>query len=153
MAERKIHAWALGITITIVLFLISTIALTIIISQEEYHLVTDNYYDKDLGYQKHIDTRKRTEALEQQPVVEIDRESKTCIISFPPRDRYDGISGELTFFRISDSKIDVTRPLQLNSEGRQHVSVSGLQLGQWILKMTWNEKGQEFYLEQRLYLQ
>jgi hypothetical protein len=153
MADKKIHIWAVGITITIILFLISTIVLTVIISQQEYHLVTDNYYEKDLRYQDRIETKKRTDALEQRPVIEIDRESRVCIISYPPRERYDDISGEVTFFRISDAKNDVTRPLQLNSEGRQHISVSALPLGQWIVKMTWVEQGEEFYLEQRVYLQ
>ena len=153
MAEPKIHIWAVGITIVIVVFLISTIALTIIISQEDYHLVTEDYYQKDQSYQKQIDTQERTKQLAQLPVLSVDREAKTCVISFPERKSYEGISGEIMFFRISDATRDVTRPLQLNSEGRQHVSVSGLQSGQWIVKMNWTEEGQEYYLEERIYLQ
>ncbi len=153
MPEPKIHIWAVGITITIVLFLIGTIVLTVIVSQEEFHLVTEDYYEKDLSYQKQIETQVRTKALEQCPVLSVDREAKTCVVSFPARERYEGITGEITFFRISDAKRDVTHALQLNSEGRQHISVSGLQSGQWIVKMKWTEDGKEYYLEERVYLQ
>jgi hypothetical protein len=150
---KKIHGWALGITIFIVLFLITMIGLTIFVSQQEYHLVTENYYEKDLGFQNEIDTRQRTRERDQLPVVQLDREAKVCILSFPPRASYEDITGEVTFFRISDARSDEVRTLRLNDEGRQHISVSGLQTGQWILKLQWKEDGQDYYLEQRLYLQ
>ncbi|HOJ02723.1 MAG TPA: FixH family protein [Bacteroidota bacterium] len=153
MAKRTYHPWAVGITIVIVVFLIVSIGLTIIISQEDYHLVTDDYYEKDLRFQEKMETRKRTKELDIKPVISIDREAKTCILSFPPRESYDGIAGSVEFFRISDATRDVTRPLQLNSEGRQVLSVSGLHSGQWIVKLTWTESGTEYYLEERIYLQ
>ena len=150
---RKIHPWALGISIVIVVFLILSIGLTIIVSQEEYHLVQEDYYEKDQGYQEEIDSRKRTGQLDAKPEITVDREAKSCTIQFPERERYDGIGGDITFFRIDDAAHDTEHALRLNDEGKQHISVSGMQAGQWIVKLRWNEGGEDYYLERRVYLQ
>ncbi|MFZ1731573.1 MAG: FixH family protein [Bacteroidota bacterium] len=152
-AKRVYHPWAVGITIVIVVFLIATITLGIYISQQHYDLVTQNYYEKDLGYQKQIDTQQRTNALGDKPALELDRTAKVCNVAFPARPDYRGISGDVTFYRISDAAHDVTHTLSLNSEGRQYISVSGLQPGQWIAKLRWMESEKEYYIEERMYLQ
>ncbi|MBN1446355.1 MAG: FixH family protein [Bacteroidetes bacterium] len=153
MVKRKIHPWALGISIVIVVFLVASIALTVIISQEDIHLVQEDYYEKDLKYQQEIDSRKRAEALEQKPEIILDRTAQSCSIRFPERERYDAIGGEVTFFRISDAAHDRVIPLRLGEDGKQYISVSGMASGQWVLKLKWNEGGREFSMEQRLYLQ
>jgi hypothetical protein len=153
MTKRKIHPWALGISIVIVGFLVASIALTVIISQVDVHLVQEDYYEKDLKYQEEIDSRKRAGALESKPEITLDRTAKSCTIRFPERDRYDDIGGEVTFFRISDAAHDIVIPLRLDDNGSQHISVSGMTSGQWVLKLRWNEGGRDFSMEQRVYLQ
>ncbi|MBE0642464.1 MAG: FixH family protein [Bacteroidetes bacterium] len=152
-AKRVYHPWAVGTTIVIAVFLVATITLVVIISQQDYDLVTQNYYEKDLGYQKEIDTRQRTGALDEKPRLELDRTAKVCNVSFPSRADYSGISGEVVFYRISDANRDLRHPLSLTPEGRQYISVSGLQPGQWIAKLRWTEGGQEYYIEERIYLE
>lgn len=149
---RVYHPWAVGITIVIVVFLIATITLGIVISQQDYDLVTQNYYEKDLGYQKEIDTRQRTNALSERPALALDRAAKVYNVTFPTRTDYRGIQGEVIFYRISDASHDVTHALSLNAEGRQFISVSGMQSGQWIAKLRWKENGKEYYVEERMYL-
>ena len=151
--SKRPHPWAIGITVVIVVFLITTITGVIIISQQEYSLVTENYYEKDQTYQQEIDVRERTRALGERPVIDYDSEAKTCTVRFPEREAYGGIDGTLTFFRISSARGDRNHPLALSAEGVQHVSVSDLQSGQWIVKLRWTENDKEFFLEQRLYLQ
>lgn len=150
--KRIYHPWAVGISAFIVLFLIATITLVVIVSQQDYDLVTQNYYEKDHGYQNEIETRRRTNALEEKPRLELDRAAKVCNIIFPVRPDYAGINGELTLYRISDAARDLHHPIMLDTQGRQFISVSDLQSGQWIFKLRWNEGGEEFYLEERLYL-
>jgi hypothetical protein len=152
--EKKTRQpWAIGITVVIVVFLIATITLVIVISQQDYSLVTENYYEKDLTYQQEIDTRVRTRDLAEKPVIALDRAAKSCSITFPARAQYDDVQGTVTFFRISSARSDHIVPLQLNSSGAQHISVSGLQAGQWILKLRWKEEEREYFMEERMYLQ
>jgi hypothetical protein len=151
--KRVYHHWAIGISIVIVVFLIATITLGIVISQQDYDLVTQNYYEKDLGYQKEIDTRQRTSELGDKPTLELDRNAKVYNVTFPVRADYSGIRGEVVFYRISDASHDVTHPLSLDARGRQFISVSGMSSGQWITKLRWMENGVEYYVEERMYLQ
>lgn len=151
--RTKRQPWAIGITVVIITFLIATIALTIFVSQQQYSMVTDNYYEKDLVYQQEIDTRARTNAMDGKPEILFDREARSCTVLFPPRAHYDDLAGSITFFRISDARGDKTIPLLLNAEGKQHISVSGFAAGQWILKFRWTDGGKEYFFEQRLYLQ
>ncbi len=152
-ARSKRQPWAIGITAVIIVFLAVTITLVIVVSQQEYSLVTDNYYEKDLAYQQEIDTRIRTRDLDEKPAIVLDRAAKSCSISFPARERYEDISGTVTFFRISSARGDYSVPLALNAEGKQHISVSGLAAGQWIFKFRWTEGDEEYFLEERMYLQ
>jgi nitrogen fixation protein FixH len=152
-SRAKRQPWAIGITAVIIIFLIVTISGTIYISQQKYSLVTENYYEKDRTYQQEIDTRTRTQAMDGKPEILFDREARSCTVTFPLRPRYDDLTGTITFFRISDAGDDKSIPLQLNSEGKQHISVSGFQSGQWILKFRWTDGGKEYFFEQRLYLQ
>ncbi|MCB2204530.1 FixH family protein [bacterium] len=150
--KTKRQPWAVGITIVIVVFLIATVSVVLFISNQEYSLVTENYYEKDLAYQDEIDARQRTQQLDLKPAVVLDREAKSCSISFPERDDYNGITGTVTFFRISSARGDLVLPLELNSEGKQHISVSGLDPGQWIFKFRWMDNGEAYSMEKRMYL-
>lgn len=151
--KRGLHPWAVGITAVIVVFLVATITVVLIVSQQDYHLVTQNYYEKDRGYQDEIDTRERTRALAEKPRLELDPTAKVCILHFPARPRYDGITGELLFYRISDAAGDSRHAIALDAQGRQYVSVSALRTGQWIAKLRWSEAGVNYALEQRMYLE
>lgn len=156
MSEQKTgrvyHPWAVGITAVIVIFLIATITVAVVVSQQDFDLVTQNYYEKDLGYQKEIDTRKRTAALAEKPALALDRAAKTLAIAFPSRADYRRIQGGIILYRISDAARDLRHPLALDTAGRQSISVRGMQSGQWIAKLRWTEEGSEYYLEERVYL-
>lgn len=151
-SKRVYHPWAVGITVFIVFFIVATIALVIFVSRQHYDLVTENYYAKDQAWQTEIDTRQRTEVLAEKPVLELDREALVLNISFPRRESYDNIQGEITFYRISDAARDQRHPLLLDNRGRQFISVSAMQRGQWIARLRWTEDGEEYYMEQRIYL-
>ena len=151
--RSKRQPWAVGITVVIITFLIVTITGVIYISQQKYSLVTENYYEKNLTYQQEIDTRLRTQAMDGKPEILFDREARSCTVIFPPRSHYGDLTGTITFFRISDARSDRSIPLKLNTEGKQHISVSGFAAGQWILKFRWTDGDEEYFFEQRLYLQ
>lgn len=149
---KKMHPWALGISAFIVLFLIVTITVVIIVSQQDYHLVTKDYYEKDRSYQQEIDAKRRATDQTSRPRISIDRAAKTCVLQFPKAKNYVGISGTATLFRISDARQDLSTPIALNSTGTQYISVSSLPPGQWILKLRWREDGKDYSLDERVYL-
>lgn len=150
--KRTYQPWAVGITVFIVFFIVATITLGIFISGQHYDLVTQNYYEKTLVYQDEIDARQRTTALAERPYLVLDRTAKVCNIVFPARADFSAVAGDLTMYRISDAASDLRHDLALDAAGRQYISVSSLQPGQWIFKLRWEEAGLDYYLEERMYL-
>lgn len=151
-AGQKYPRWAVGISVFIGFFVVATVTLVLFISNQHYDLVTTNYYEKDLAYQKEIEARQRTNALPEKPRLELDRTAKVCNLIFPGRADYATITGELSMYRISDAAHDLRHPIALDAAGRQYISVSGLQPGQWIFKLRWKEGGLDYFLEERMYL-
>lgn len=151
MAAR-IHPWALGITIVIVVFLAATITVTVWIGGQDVNMVRKDYYEKDQRFQSEYEVRQRTAALERKPAITLDDTRRLCMLRFPEGMSPDSITGEVTFFRADNDRSDFTRPLALGADGTQQFSLGTLARGQWIVKLRWTQRGSEYYLEERLFL-
>jgi hypothetical protein len=84
---------------------------------QDVSLVSDNYYEKSLVYQDEIDNQNRTKSLDEQ--VKINFNGEVINILFPSTYLDKNISGEIYFYRPSNSKLDFKLPLELNEEGNQ----------------------------------
>jgi nitrogen fixation protein FixH len=147
------HPWAVGVTVVVVAFPLVFVGLAVWMSSIDVPLVRKDYYERDLQYQKEIDTRKRTNALPAQPEILLAADYATCTVAFPPADSYRDISGTLSFYRVDDNRRDFDVALQLDAAGRQDVATDRMNTGQWIVKLRWNTGGDEYYLEKRIYKQ
>ena len=49
--------WGLGVTVFLILFVISNLVFLFVISSENFDMVEENYYDKGLNYQDKIDLK------------------------------------------------------------------------------------------------
>ncbi len=109
--------WGTGIVIGIIVFVVVTITMTVIFMTQDVSLVSDNYYEKSLSYQDEIDKQNRTNSLDDQ--VKINFNGEVINILFPFDYLNENISGEIYFYRPSNSKLDFKMPLELNEEGNQ----------------------------------
>lgn len=144
--NRRIN-WGTGIVIGIVVFVVSSISMTIIFMTQDVSLVSDNYYEKSLSYQDEIDKQSRTKSLDEQVMINFNGEAIN--ISFPSEYLTKDISGEIFFYRPSDPKLDFKIPLHL-VEGNQVVPVSRLEKGFWRLKLNWEMDGNKYYNEKAI---
>jgi len=150
--KGKIHPWALGISILIALFIIGTVILVIVISSEHYSLVEEDYYEEELVYQEQIDRLKRTQALEDKPAISFDQSSVSCTLLFPDSTTGSDVRGKIHFFRVSDSRHDFSRDIHLDESGREQYDMRDRESGQWIVKLSWGENGEGYYLEERIFI-
>jgi len=63
--------WGTGLVIAMAVMIGGMVTLVTIAVRQDYDLVEDNYYQKSVDYQQHIEKVKRTDALEQnhfQPI-------------------------------------------------------------------------------------
>ena len=122
--------------------------MTVIFMTQDVSLVSDNYYEKSLTYQDEIDKQSRTKSLDEQVIINFNGKVITVLFS----DDYlrKNISGEIYFYRPSNSSLDFKLPLQVSEEGKQLISVEKLEKGFWRVKLNWMMNGNEYYNERAI---
>lgn len=139
--------WGKGILLTIIAFVGFILTLVVIsVRQDDIHLVTDNYYEKELKYQDHINRETSAAELDREVLV-FDAVSKSMILDLPI-----GAKGTLKLFRPSDERLDQDLSLDIQDEGKTNVSLEKLKSGYWRVQLTWTENGVDFYQEKKISL-
>jgi len=138
-------SWGTGIAIGIIVFVVISITMTVIFMTQDVSLVSDNYYEKSLSYQDEIDKQSRTKSLDEQ--VKINFNGEVINIMFPTIYLNKELSGEIYFYRPSNSKLDFKLPLELNEEGNQMILVKNFEKGFWRMKLNWMMDGNGYYSE------
>lgn len=144
---KKIN-WGTGIAIGIIVFVVISVTMTVIFMTQDVSLVSDNYYEKSLTYQDEIDKQSRTNLLDEQ--VKINFNEEIINILFPVEYLNKNISGEIYFYRPSDSKLDFKMPLDLNEEGNQMILIKDFEKGFWRVKLNWTMNGNGYYNERAI---
>ncbi|MBK9098391.1 MAG: FixH family protein [bacterium] len=143
--------WGTGIVIGIIAFVVISVSMTVIFMTQDVSLVSDNYYEKSLTYQDEIDKQSRTQSLDEQ--VKINFNGEIINILFPVEYLNKNISGEIYFYRPSDSKLDFKLPLDLSEEGNQMILVKDFEKGFWRMKLNWMMNGNGYYNERAVTIQ
>ena len=129
--KNKIN-WGTGILIGIIIFILITVTMTIIFMNQDVSLVSDSYYEKSLVYQDEIDKRSRTKSLDEQ--VKINFDGTVITILFPSDYSSKKLTGEVYFYRPSNSSLDFKLPLLVSKKGSQIIPVERLEKGFWRIK-------------------
>ncbi|HMU44002.1 MAG TPA: FixH family protein [Ignavibacteriaceae bacterium] len=143
--------WGTGILITIIVFMIITLGTVFTFMNEKVDLVTDNYYKKELKYQKQIDKLNRTHDMRMD--VDIQLSNNGIVLSFPDSISRGQISGNVFLYRPSDSRYDVKLPVQINENGQMIISTEKLIKGFWKVKVEWSVDSDSFFSENSLIIQ
>ncbi|MDO8968641.1 MAG: FixH family protein [Algoriphagus sp.] len=139
--------WGKGILLTIIAFVGFILTLVVIsVRQDDIHLVTENYYEKEIKYQDQIDRETSAAGLDRE-VLLFDSQSKSMVLDLPV-----GAKGNLQLFRPSDARLDQELALDIQEEGKTTVSLDKLKSGYWKVQLTWTENGTDFYQEKKISL-
>ncbi len=137
--------WGFGIVVSFIIFGIGTFIMVYISMSTTVDLVTEDYYEKELKYQDHIQLVKSTNALEKP--VSIELFDASVKISYPDIADHEKYSGTIYFFRPSNSKGDFVRTVTLDSTRSQFFPLSEFTPGLWRAKISWNVGTLQFYSE------
>lgn len=139
--------WGKGILLTIIAFVGFIMTLVVIsVRQDDIHLVTENYYEKEIKYQDQIEREKSAAELDREVLI-FDSQSKSMLLDLPV-----GAKGNLQLFRPSDARLDQELELDITQEGKTTVPLEKLKSGYWRIQLTWTENGVEFYEEKKISL-
>lgn len=139
--------WGKGILLTIIAFVGFILTLVIIsVRQDDIHMVTENYYEKELKYQDQIDRETSAAGLDRDVLV-FDAQAKSMVLDLPV-----GAKGSLKLFRPSDERLDQELSLDILELGKTTVPLEKLKSGYWKVQLTWTENGVDFYQEKKISL-
>ena len=137
--------WGTGITLFYSLFMLTMIYMVYQSTQVDRNLVVDNYYEKDLKYQSHLDKLNNASALKTDLGIFQNKEENYLRFTFP-KELVD-ISGDILFYRPSDNSKDFNQSIELDETYEIKISTFELQKGTWKVKVNWEGGEVQYYKE------
>lgn len=112
--------------------------------QQDFDLVTEDYYAQEVSFQEQIDRQNNVANLAQKPSWEI--QSNHFLLSFPNALE----QGKIIFFRPSDDALDFEVALQLNEQRQQKVALDKFKKGIYNIQLSWSDKKDDYYIEEQI---
>lgn len=142
--------WGTGIVIFIGLFMTFMITLVYKCTEQTVDLVSADYYDKEIQFQKQINRINNSAALKSQIVVTA--ENGTVNVQFPEVFKGIKLLGNITFFKPDNASHDFEIPINLDGELLQSIPSTKLASGRWNVKVNYNDGDKEYYAEDKINL-
>lgn len=113
----------------------------------DHELVTEDYYEQELAYQKEIDAKKNAAELKAKLVIAKSEEG--LIVNFPENFNPKKITGKVSLYRPSDRHLDFNFPISL-SNTHLHIPDNRLIDGRWDIAIKWQHEGKTFLHKEKL---
>jgi len=136
--------WGTKIVIGLAIFMISIVALGIIMtSGKKDALVENDYYEKGINYDKDYNREEQMKHDHAKPELKVAEEK--IILTFK-----DEATGTAKLIRMADKNLD--RKLNFKSDASNQVVIpsSALQKGSWKLSIEWVSKDKSYLYEQEI---
>jgi len=143
--------WGTGIVIALVVMISGMIFLVSIAIRQDYDLVDNDYYQKSVNYQQHIEEVKNTAALAE--IIKFDQSADTLKITFPNLGNAQEYTGEIHFYSPVEEKRDKTIKLKLDDSFAQSIDLKSLKSGRYTVKIDWSANKVSYYQEEEIVLQ
>ncbi len=140
--------WGYKIFIGYSLFVIGILFLVIKANQQNYDLVTENYYEAELKYQDVIDQKSRVAALSAPP--KISHTVNSVSIHLPGEFTNKNVKGEIYLYRPSDASKDIRKSFS-TGECFYQVNLQKELSGSYQVNLSWEANGKTFLHESRIF--
>lgn len=139
-------SWGYKIAAVYILFVIGILYLVYRASNEDYDLVTEDYYGAELKYQTVIDQKERVARLSTPPQMAVN--DGKLQVQLPSE--FDGkpTEGELYLYCPADDRNDLRRNFNI-TEGAFSLKLPATIKGLFEIKLTWKADGQTYFHEQK----
>lgn len=142
--------WGTGLAIGMALFIGFILFFVIKISTDkkyDYDLVTEEYYKREMVYQKEIDAEKNSNTLNGNIIGE--KTEAGWMLTFPKNLEYDKISGTIFLYRPSNKNLDFQQPLKL-SDSNLLIPDELLIAGRWNTIVQWSYEGKDYLYKKEI---
>lgn len=142
--------WGTGIVIAIIGFIAFIMYFVITMSTDNtysHDLVTEKYYQKELGFQNEIDAEKNANNLKEK--ITVQRTEKGLKIDFPKTFKPQEIKGKVFLYRPSNKQLDFEIPISI-SNTYLLVPEKRLVDGRWNINIGFKYKSKEYLVKKEI---
>ena len=115
--------------------------------QQNFELVSKDYYKDEIAYQQWIDGTKNANKISK---VLIEQSTDAVTIKLPNELNGMSIKGDVWFYCATNSAKDKRMPLQVDEQGNMTVPKTILATVGYEVKINWTANNQQFYHTQNL---
>lgn len=142
--------WGTGIALTLIAFVLAMAFAVYKVMQQDFDLVTSDYYEQELIYQEKIDQKSNALALGE--VVTLKPSDEGLLITMPSK--LKGHSGDLhiQMYCVTDDELDFEFSKEKWDVEDIFIKHENLQSGKWIAKITFSDSDKAYYFEPEIFL-
>lgn len=148
--DKTFNPWPYGIIAVFVIFIASFAAVVTYISQHNMDLVSSDYYEQEIRYQRRMEQLNRTAELRAGTQVAFDAAKQRLRVSLPSAHAANDPQGRLQLYRPSAAGLDQEFKLATDTAGNQDFDTKGLRPGLWKARLHWSGGGKDCFVEESL---
>ena len=143
--------WGHGITIFITLFMIAVLSAVYYTSTQRIELVTPDYYQQEIGFQKVIDANENSELL--QDSIQLAITSEFVEISFASTIEIKNAQGNIVFYRPNNLELDKQFEVEKFYQNNVvRIPKSDLVSGRYEVSIKWKKNNLDYIWEKSISL-
>ena len=144
------RSWAWGIIAGYVVFVALTLTMVGIAFSMRVDMVSDDYYQREMNHQQHIDRVTRTAALPEGVEWTVSHQNGVFVFHLPADHFGHDLAGQIHFYRPDNVDLDRAYDISLDRTGEQHIAADELAPGHWRIRIEWTAQGLDYYSERTL---
>lgn len=119
-------------------------------SAERVDLVSPDYYAQELKFQDKINQMNNMNLISGK--LEYQAKNNIITINYPKSWQEFPATGEIKFYRPSNSKLDFTTSLKIDSTGVQQIQNAQFERGIYTMQIGFTQQGKKYYMEQQVFM-
>jgi hypothetical protein len=128
-------SWGVGITVSIIVFMLISVMFIYIAFNQDVNLVRDDYYEAEVKYNETMEKVKRTSALVDK--LKISVIENNIQLQFPKISKSENINGNILLYRPSERNKDLSITIRPDSNYLQTINTANMLSGMWKVKVDW----------------
>lgn len=136
--------WSTGIVMAFAVFITFILYFVLKVQGDtkyDHEMVTEEYYKKEIGFQKQLD--KQQNAMDLSERLTVKNTTEGLEIHFPKSFDWTQIQGKVSLYRPSNQQLDFDIPISLSSSNLL-IPKTKLAGGRWDITIDWKYNGKEF---------
>ena len=150
---KKTSGWGWGIFALYTSFAGFMLTIVLFVSCQEFALVEEDYYQKELAFQQQIDRVERTATDSAAVTFAYRPMEKMITLTIPAHLLGEELKGAVQLFRPSDESLDRSFPLTLDGAGEMILSTAQLSDGMYRVRVNYKIAGREYFSQEMIVIE